>query len=44
MAFDIDMIKDVYDSMGNRIDAAKTLLGKPMTLAEKILHAHLFNG
>ncbi len=44
MAFDIDMIKAVYARMGNRIDAAKTLLGKPMTLAEKILYAHLFNG
>jgi aconitate hydratase len=30
--------------MGSRIDAAKNLLGKPMTLAEKILYSHLFNG
>ncbi len=44
MAFDINMIKAAYARMGNRIDAAKTLLGKPMTLAEKILYAHLFNG
>ena len=44
MAFDIDMIKAAYANMGNRIDAAKNLLGKPMTLAEKILYAHLFNG
>jgi len=44
MAFDIDMIKAVYARMGNRIDAARTLLGKPMTLAEKILYAHLFKG
>jgi len=44
MAFDIDMIKAVYARMGNRIDAARTLLGKPMSLAEKILYAHLFNG
>ncbi len=44
MAFDIDMIKAVYARMGNRIDAARTLLGKPMSLAEKILYAHLFKG
>jgi len=44
MAFDIDMIKAAYARMGSRIDAAKTLLGKPMTLAEKILYAHLFKG
>jgi aconitate hydratase len=44
MAFDIDMIKAAYARMGSRIDAAKNLLGKPMTLAEKILYSHLFNG
>jgi aconitate hydratase len=44
MAFDIDMIKAVYSRMGDRIETAKTLLGKPMTLAEKILYAHLFDG
>ena len=44
MAFDIDMIKAAYSRMGSRIDAAKNLLGKPMTLAEKILYAHLFDG
>jgi aconitate hydratase len=44
MAFDIDMIKAAYAHMGNRIDAARNLLSKPMTLAEKILYTHLFNG
>ncbi len=44
MAFDLDMVKSVYDRMGERIEAAKKVVGKPMTLAEKILYAHLFDG
>jgi aconitate hydratase len=44
MAFDIEMIKAVYARMGKRIDTARALLGKPMTLTEKILYAHLFDG
>jgi aconitate hydratase len=44
MAFDIDMIKVAYARMGERIDAARTLVGRPLTLAEKILYAHLFDG
>ncbi|MEM8509058.1 MAG: aconitate hydratase [Bacteroidota bacterium] len=44
MAFDIDMIKAVYSSMPERIDAAKMLLGRPLTLAEKILYSHFWEG
>ncbi|MDX2303785.1 MAG: aconitate hydratase [Microscillaceae bacterium] len=44
MAFDIDMIKAVYTRMGERIQAAKNIVGRPLTLAEKILYAHLFDG
>ena len=44
MAFDIDMIKKVYAQMGERIDAARTATGKPLTLAEKILYSHLWDG
>lgn len=44
MAFDIDMIKAVYTRMGERIDTARNLLGKPLTLTEKILYSHLFDG
>ena len=44
MAFDIEMIKAVYDRFGERISAAKTLVGRPLTLAEKILYAHLWEG
>ncbi len=44
MAFDIDMIKAVYARMGERIEAARKLVGRPLTLAEKILYAHLYQG
>lgn len=41
MAFDIDMIKKVYANMPSRIEAARKTLGRPLTLAEKILYSHL---
>ncbi|MFY8004338.1 MAG: aconitase family protein, partial [Chitinophagaceae bacterium] len=41
MAFDIDMIKKVYAELPAKVDAAKAALGRPLTLAEKILFAHL---
>lgn len=44
MAFDIEMIKKVYENVVARVDAAKTLTGKPLTLAEKILYSHLWEG
>ncbi len=44
MAFDIEMIKGVYARFPERVEAAKKLLGRPMTLAEKILYAHLDEG
>lgn len=44
MAFDIDMIKKVYATMGERVDIARKLVGKPLTLAEKILYSHLWDG
>ncbi len=44
MAFDLDMIKKVYDNFGSRIDAARKVVGKPLTLTEKILYAHLWDG
>ncbi|MDP3311906.1 aconitate hydratase [Lutibacter sp.] len=44
MAFDIEMIKSVYNRMAERVDAAKTVVGKPLTLAEKILYNHLWEG
>ncbi|GGF75214.1 aconitate hydratase [Wenyingzhuangia marina] len=44
MAFDIEMIKQVYARMTERVDAAKKIVGKPLTLAEKILYNHLWDG
>jgi aconitate hydratase len=44
MAFDINMIKDVYQRFGSRIEAARKQVGKPLTLTEKILYAHLWEG
>ena len=41
MAFDIEMIKQVYANMPARIEAARNMLGRPLTLAEKILYSHL---
>jgi len=41
MAFDIDMIKKVYAQMGEKVEKARTILDKPLTLTEKILYAHL---
>ena len=41
MVFDLDMIKRVYAEMPGRVEAARKVLGRPMTLAEKILFAHL---
>ncbi len=44
MAFDIEMIKKVYSQVADRVNAAREVTGKPLTLAEKILYAHLWDG
>ncbi|MDG1159246.1 MAG: aconitate hydratase [Flavobacteriales bacterium] len=44
MAFDIDMIKAVYDRLPGRVAKARETVGKPLTLAEKILYSHLWDG
>lgn len=41
MAFDIDMIRKVYEELPGKIEAARNEAGRPLTLAEKILFAHL---
>jgi aconitate hydratase len=41
MAFDIEMIKNLYAAMPAKIDAARNVLGRQLTLAEKILFSHL---
>ena len=42
MVFDLDLIKKLYGTMPTRVDAARKLVGKPLTLGEKILYSHLF--
>ncbi|MBS1949036.1 MAG: aconitate hydratase [Bacteroidetes bacterium] len=42
MVFDLGLIKKLYSEMPAKVDAARKLVGKPLTLAEKILYAHLF--
>ncbi|MCA9003463.1 MAG: aconitate hydratase, partial [Planctomycetes bacterium] len=44
MAFDIDMIEKVYARAAERINAARNIVGRPLTLAEKTLYAHLWDG
>ena len=44
MAFDLEMIKKVYENFPTRIAAARQVVGKPLTLTEKILYAHLWQG
>ena len=44
MAFDIEMIKKVYANFPERIAAARKVVDKPLTLTEKILYAHLWQG
>lgn len=44
MAFDINMIQKVYSQLVERVDKAREITGKPLTLSEKILYAHLWDG
>ena len=44
MVFDLDMIKEVYAKYPERIEAARKAVGKPLTLSEKILYTHLWDG
>ncbi len=43
MQFDIKLIQEVYASYAKKIEKSRKLLGRPMTLAEKILYAHLYD-
>lgn len=42
--FDIDMIRKVYAQFPERVAAARKVVGRPLTLSEKILYAHLWDG
>jgi aconitate hydratase len=41
MAFDIDMIRRTYDALPGKIEKARKMLGRPMSLTDKILYSHL---
>src|SRR5688500_7520401 len=42
MPFDLDLIKKIYKELPGKIEAARSLLGRPLTLSEKILYSHLY--
>jgi len=42
MIFDIEMIKKVYAGYGAKVTTGRQLVGRPLTLTEKILYAHYF--
>ncbi|MBC7848205.1 MAG: aconitate hydratase [Chitinophagaceae bacterium] len=44
MVFDIEMIRKVYSSFPGRVEAARKVVGRPLTLSEKILYTHLWQG
>jgi aconitate hydratase len=44
MVFDIEMIRKVYSNFPGRVAAARKVVGRPLTLSEKILYAHLWQG
>jgi aconitate hydratase len=43
MLFDFNLIKRVYKTFPEKVNKARKMLGRPMTLTEKILYAHLWN-
>jgi aconitate hydratase len=42
--FDLDMIKNHYSRLAERVEKARNVVGKPLTLTEKILYSHLWEG
>lgn len=44
MVFDAEMIRNVYQSLPERVNKSRKILNRPMTLTEKILYAHLDAG
>ncbi len=44
MAFDLSMIKALYERFPQRVQAARSVVGRPLTLSEKILYSHLWSG
>ncbi|MEO6290095.1 MAG: aconitate hydratase [Ginsengibacter sp.] len=44
MVFDLEMIKEFYKGYSDKVDAARKVADRPLTLIEKILYAHLWQG
>ena len=42
--FDLNMIKAVYDRLPGRVATARKIIGRPLTLSEKVLYSHLSQG
>ena len=43
MIFDFEMLRGHYARYSQRVSKSRAMLGRPMTLAEKILYAHLYD-
>lgn len=43
MILDYEMLKNFYSSYNNKVEKVKRSLGKPLTYAEKVLYAHLYD-
>ncbi|MEI6576098.1 MAG: aconitate hydratase [Bacteroidota bacterium] len=44
MLFDLELIKKSYSQLPAKIEAARLCLGRPLTLTEKVLYSHMFEG
>ena len=44
MVFDLEMIRKKYAEIPGRVEAARNVLKRPLTLTEKILYSHLEEG
>ena len=43
MAFDIKIIKDLYNKINKHVNSVRSVIGRPLTLSEKILYCHTWN-
>ncbi|MFA5970949.1 MAG: aconitate hydratase [Lentimicrobiaceae bacterium] len=43
MLFDIELVRKVYSLLPSKIDKARKLVNRPLTLSEKILYSHLWD-
>ena len=43
MVYDLTMLEAFYSAYKGKVEHVRAVLKRPLTLAEKILYAHLFN-